>query len=218
MKRSILFFAAAVLLGMAAAEAADRQPASHRPAPSRERPHERDHDRPDGRRAALHHAADGPHRDLGRDACPRDALSRRHAARLLQQRAGTSGARVPSPVRDERLVLRQLHEHGGQHRRGAVPRVEQPQRGGLDERRHSPDDSATVREPQRRQPPLRTRRVSLHRHGGRRVGRRSELLRAAGGLAARQAAADRREPEHRHGAVLRNPSDESLRRNGRARG
>ena len=43
-------------------------------------------------------------------------------------------------------------------------------------------------------------------------GRRSELLRAAGRQPAREAAADRRRPEHGHLSVLRDPADQPVRR------
>ena len=49
-------------------------------------------------------------------------------ARLDRQRAGPAGPRVPSRLRHERPLLRQLHQRRGQHARGRVPRRRQRRR------------------------------------------------------------------------------------------
>ena len=89
-----------------------------------------------------------------------------------------------------------------------------PERRRSDEPRDPADDSAALREPQRRPAPVRTGRLPLHRDGRRRLGQRPGLRRAAGRFSARQDAAHRRGPEPGHRAPLRHPSGQPVRGGG----
>ena len=149
-----------------------------RPPAARVRPSRADLDRHAGRHPALPDRADGPDRDLGPKRDPRGAFSRSFALDLLLRRAGASLGRVPSAVRGQRPLLRRLHEHRRQHGGGTLPRLGGSERGGPFERRHAPDDPPALRQPQRRRAAVRAGRLSLHRHGRRRVRERPDVQRS----------------------------------------
>ena len=147
-----------------------------------------------------------PRPDLGGDRDPRRARPARHG--------------VPARCRRHRARLRQLHQpHRRRQHRG---RPLHPQRRRSAGRRHGvtlrPDVAGdrrgatalhhpAVRQPQRRQPGVRPRRLPVHRHGRWRGRRRPRQPRADADQPARQDAAHRRrrQPDQRLPHPARQP-------------
>jgi hypothetical protein len=111
---------------------------------------------------------------------PFASVPRRGRVHLLLRRTGTSLGRVPPAIRFQRPPVPLRHQPLRRHRDLAIPALAVgPERGRSDEPGGAPDDPAPdQREPQRRAAPVRSRRLPLHRHGRRRLGRRSPLQRS----------------------------------------
>ena len=114
---------------------------------------------------------------------------------VIGRRAGPARPGVRARRHSGR-VLRQLHQPAGQHRRRAVPAIARTRSSPIRRRGSICAGAAAtavhrpaVRQSQRRQPRVRTGRLSLHRARRRRIGRRSGPSRAEPGGAARQDAA-----------------------------
>ncbi len=134
----------------------------------------------------------------------------------MLRRARPPRPRVPPPVLRERVLLRGLHERGGRYGHRSLPGLERSGCGGSFERRHAADDSPAVREPQRRPARLRPGRIPLHRDGGRWLGERSDVQRAARRDAAREDPADRRRRQRFFATLLRHSGGQPVCRAGRS--
>ena len=179
-------------------------------APVRVRPVVSGRDRECGRRdePPLHRAAagkdPGPQRDAGsRDAvpeCNEPLADRMPDRRNPMRRAGASRTRVPSGLREQRLLLHLLHGRQRRQHGGALQGLFECKRGRRRERHGSAGGPRPVHQPQRRPAPVRPRRFSLRRAGRRRSGRRSAVPRPERRRSSREDPAHRR-GFHRRGAV-----------------
>ena len=113
---------------------------------------------------------------------------------LARRRAGPALDGLRPALREQRALLRRLHEHQRRHARGPVPRVagDPRQGGGVDRPRHPPRRPA-LRQPQRRAAAVRAGRPPLRRHGRRRQRRRPAEPRPGPPQPAGQAAAHQRQ-------------------------
>ena len=159
------------------------------------------------RRPPLPDRPDRPHRHPGERHPAPAAVPRHPRPDHDRRRARPALGGVPPPVRRERLFLRQLYEPPGQHGHRPLPGLRrEPQPGRPGERADPAHDRAALsRTTTAAQLAVRARRLSLHRHGRRRLRRRSRMPGPEAGHAARQDAPHRRRPERRDPALLRHP-------------
>ena len=151
-------------------------------------------DRPAGRHLPpLHRREDGHDPDPQGRRRPPAAVPRHLRSGVARRRAGPALDGVPSSLREQRAVLRQLHELERRHARGALPRVADRSRQGRagDGPRH-PRRRPALRQPQRRAAAVRPGRTTVRRHGRRRQRRRPAGPRAGPAQPPRQAAAHQR--------------------------
>ncbi len=192
MRRRTLIAGLAVAARGARRAFGERSPSvrEHRPEGHRAGQPDRARQRRRRQQSPLHRRAGGVHPVLpagrGRGCALRrggDALPRHPLPHHQRRRARPAGTGVPSPVRDQRLLLRLLHERGQpdaarpQHRRHrdrALHRHREPGHRRPRLRAHPARDPAlAVRQPQRRPDRLRTRRLPVRGGGRRRQRRRS---------------------------------------------
>ena len=163
------------------------------------------------RLAAVRGREDGAHPRHQERRPPEHALPRHLEPGLDRRRAGPALHGVRPALRDQRALLRRLHQRERRHARRALHGLEgRPERGGRRQRPHHPPRPPALLQPQRGTVAVRPRRAPLRRPRRRRQRRRSQPLRAEPLDPALQDPAPQRQRVAGEGAEVRDGPAEPL--------